>query len=372
MEQTAKREQTIIRASILGILTNLLLVAFKGAVGMISGSIAILMDAVNNLTDVLSSVVTIVGTKMAGRAPDRGHPIGHGRLEYLTTMVVALIILYAGVTAFVESAKKIIHPAEVHYSLVTLVILTVAVAAKLALGTFVRSRGRAVGSGALEASGLDALYDAIISASVLLSALIYMATGVGLEAFVGVGIAVMITKSGIDMLGSAVNSVMGKRVSSKLSREVKATAAKVDGVLQVNELYLNDYGPNTFVGCLNVEVEESLNGSALNHITHHIQKNVYKEHGVVLVSVGFDAVNVGDQRILADAARVKDAILSEPGVLEMHGFIMDTQNQFVHLDAVVDFSVKDLDALHASLVGKVKTLFPGWRIKINIDPDLSD
>ena len=161
------RDQVIVRTSVIGILTNILLAGFKAAVGLISNSIAVILDAVNNLSDALSSVITIIGTKLASRRPDKKHPLGHGRAEYLSALIVSAIVLYAGITSLIESVKKIIHPEKPDYSIVSLVIIAVAVAVKLVLGGYVKKKGKEVNSGALQASGQDARFDAILSASVL-------------------------------------------------------------------------------------------------------------------------------------------------------------------------------------------------------------
>ena len=186
MEETMKRDQLIVRTSIIGIVANLFLAAFKAAVGLLSRSIAVTLDAVNNLSDALSSVITIIGTKIANRQPDKKHPLGHGRTEYLSAMIVAAIVLYAGVTSLVESIKKIIHPETPDYSVVSLIIIASAVAVKLILGRYVKAQGQKANSGALIASGEDARFDAILSASVLASAVIFLLTGLSLEAWVGV------------------------------------------------------------------------------------------------------------------------------------------------------------------------------------------
>ena len=194
----AKREKTIVKTSLVGILTNLLLVGFKAFVGLVSNSIAVILDAVNNLSDALSSVVTIIGAKLGAKQPDKKHPLGYGRIEYLSSMIVAALVLYAGITSLVESIKKIIHPEAADYSTVAIFIISVAIAVKLVLGMYVKRQGKKVNSGALSASGSDALFDAVLSASVLASAIIFLVSGVSLEAYVGVVIAGFIIKAGND------------------------------------------------------------------------------------------------------------------------------------------------------------------------------
>ena len=166
------RQKIIIKTSIIGIITNIALVAFKMIVGLLSNSIAVILDAVNNLSDALSSVITIIGTWLAGRAPDKKHPLGHGRTEYISQSIVAAIVLYAGVTSLIESVKKIISPEETYYDTTGIIIIAAAVGVKLILGMYVKKKGNEVNSGSLVASGSDALFDAVLSASVLFSAMV--------------------------------------------------------------------------------------------------------------------------------------------------------------------------------------------------------
>ena len=169
VQTTENRDRVIVRTSVIGILANLFLAAFKAAVGLLSHSIAVVLDAVNNLSDALSSVITIIGTKLAGKKPDKKHPLGYGRIEYLSALIVSAFVLYAGITALVESVKKIIHPEAADYSAAGLVIVASAVIVKLLLGRYVKATGEKVNSGALIASGSDAVSDAALSLSVFIS-----------------------------------------------------------------------------------------------------------------------------------------------------------------------------------------------------------
>ena len=209
------REKVIVRTSVAGILTNVLLAAFKAVIGVLSHSIAVTLDAVNNLSDALSSVITIIGAKLAGKSPDKKHPLGYGRIEYLSSMIVSAIVLYAGITSLTESVKKIIHPENADYSVISLVIIAVAIAAKLVLGSYVKKQGKKVNSSALVASGSDASFDAILSASVLGSAILFLLTGISLEAYVGVVIAIVIIKAGIEMMIDTLNDILGQRADRK-------------------------------------------------------------------------------------------------------------------------------------------------------------
>ena len=181
-----QRERKIIHTSLVGIGVNLVLVLFKAALGFVTGSIAILLDAVNNLSDALSSIITIIGTRLAGRRPDRKHPYGYGRVEYLTAVIIAVIVLMAGITSLKESAFKVISPEKASYSVVSLVIIAVAIAAKLLVGRYVKRVGEEINAQSLVASGSDALFDAILSLGTLIAAAASMIWGLSLEGILGV------------------------------------------------------------------------------------------------------------------------------------------------------------------------------------------
>ncbi|MGI6220514.1 MAG: cation diffusion facilitator family transporter [Coriobacteriales bacterium] len=318
-----ERGRVIVRTSIVGIVANVLLAAFKAIVGLAANSIAVVLDAVNNLTDALSSVVTIVGAKLAGKKPDKDHPLGHGRYEYISALVIVAIVLYAGVTSLVESVKKIIDPSVPDYSTVTLVIIAVAVVAKIVLGRYVTAKGRAVDSGSLVASGKDALFDAAISASVLTAALIYLATGFSLEAYVGVVISVVIIKAGIDMLREALDDILGHRPDPELSAGIKRTVCDDPEVLGAYDLLLESYGPDLTVGAVHVEVADTMTAAQIDAMTRRLQAAVYQEHHIALATVGIYSRNTTDDAVMDMQSELTRVVMSHEGALQMHGFYVD-------------------------------------------------
>ncbi|MBR0518011.1 MAG: cation transporter, partial [Firmicutes bacterium] len=264
------RDQIIIRTSITGIIANVFLAAFKAFVGMASHSVAVVMDAVNNLSDALSSLITIIGTKLAGRAPDKKHPMGHGRTEYLSAAIISIIVLYAGVTAFVESVKKIIHPETPDYSKLSLLIIAVAVVVKILLGLYVKKTGEKVDSDALVASGSDALFDSIISGSTLVAALIFITTGKSLESWLGAVIALFIIKSGIEMLRDTLSKILGERADAELAREIKATVTAYPEISGAYDLVLHNYGPDTNLASVHLELPDTMMVKEVDTLTRRV------------------------------------------------------------------------------------------------------
>ena len=355
----ANREKTIVKTSVIGIITNLLLVGFKAFVGLISNSIAVILDAVNNLSDALSSVVTIIGAKLGAKQPDKKHPLGYGRIEYLSSMIVAALVLYAGITSLVESIKKIIHPDAADYSTVSLIIIAVAIAVKLVLGLYVRKQGEKVSSGALEASGSDALFDAILSASVLASAIVYLIWSVSLEAYVGVVIAGFIIKAGIEMMIETLNDIIGKREDAETTKELKEIICAEENVLGAYDVTLFNYGPNKNYGSVHIELPDTMSVDEVDRITRRIQTDVYKKTGVILTGIGVYSYNTSDDEAAKMRNAIRKTVMAHDWALQIHGFYADAEKKTIRFDVVVSFEVDRKEALE-TLCGEVKTLYPEY------------
>lgn len=366
------REKTIIRTSILGIVANVFLSVFKAIVGSKANSVAIISDAVNNLTDALSSVITIIGTKLAGKAPSKNHPMGYGRIEYFSAFIVSAIVLYAGITTVIDSVKKIIHPEDVDYSLVSLIVLAAAVVIKLILGIYTKKKGKLVNSGSLVASGQDAFQDAIISASVLVSAGIYLLWGIKLEAYVGAIIGLFIIKSGIELIIESINNMLGRRADSALSKALKSTIAKEPEVRGVYDLFINNFGPDKNLASAHVEVDENMTAREIDALTRRVQVSVFREHGVILLALGIYSYNTGDSEAVQIRQTIRRIVLSHEGILQFHGFYVDTEARTLVFDIVVDFSVKDPVQLKEVIRNEILREYPDYEIHIILDTDLSD
>ena len=367
----ANREKTIVKTSIIGILTNVLLVGFKAFVGLMSNSIAIILDAVNNLSDALSSVVTIIGAKLGAKQPDKKHPLGYGRIEYLSSMIVAALVLYAGITSLVESIKKIIRPEAAEYGTVTLVIISVAIVVKLILGLYVKKQGKKVNSGALVASGSDAMFDAILSASVLASAIVYLIWGVSLEAYVGVVIAGFIIKAGVEMMIETLNDIIGKREDAETTKELKQIICEEESVLGAYDVTLFNYGPNRNYGSVHVELPDTLTVDDVDRITRKIQVDVYQKTGVILTGIGVYSYNTSNDEAAQMRNKVQETVLSHEWALQMHGFYADTEKKTARFDVVMSFDVdrkEALETMHKEICG----MYPDYEIVIVPDVDVAD
>ncbi|MBQ6360708.1 MAG: cation transporter [Lachnospiraceae bacterium] len=370
-EELKNRDSIIVRTSIIGITANIFLAAFKAAVGILSHSIAVTLDAVNNLSDALSSVITIIGTKLAGKLPDKKHPLGHGRVEYLSALIVSAIVLYAGFTSLVESVKKIIHPETPDYAPVSLIIIASAVIVKIILGRFVKAQGEKVNSGALIASGADAMFDAVLSASVLASAVIFMMTGVSLEAFVGAFISVIIIKSGYEMMQDTLDDILGKRADAEKVKEIKKTILSFDEVLGAYDLFLNNYGPDKDYASVHLELPDTMTVDQVDVLTRKVQAKVYKETGVIMTGVGVYSYNTSDDEAARIRNRIRKLVMDHEWALQMHGFYADVEQKKIRFDVVLSFDIKPEEALQI-LYTELAEAFPGYELHIAPDVDISD
>ncbi len=372
MSEQNSRNRIIVRTSIIGTLANVFLAAFKAVVGLTSNSIAIVMDAVNNISDAASSVITIIGTKLAGKEPDRKHPFGYGRIEYLSAMIISLLVLYAGVTAFVESVRKIIQPDTLDYSAAGLIIVAVAVVVKIILGRYVKHTGEKVHSDSLVNSGEDATLDSVISASTLVAAAIYLIFHVSLEAWLGAVISLVIIKSGIEMLRDALSQILGQRADAQLARDIKNTIGRHPEISGVYDLILNDYGPDNYHGSVHIEVADTMTADDLDQLIRKITEEVYHENGVVLAAVGVYSMNTRDPGAVKAREQIREIVSGFPEILQMHGFYMDQDEKTIRFDFVISFDAKDRRAVYREVCEQVQKTFPDYRLQITMDTDFSE
>ena len=366
------RENIVIKTSIISILSNILLATFKAFVGFFANSIAIMSDAVNNLSDALSSIITIIGTKLAGKKKNKKHPYGYGRVEYMTSLIVSAIVLYAGITALVESIKKIINPEASDYSTITLIILIAGIIVKFILGIYVKKKGESVNSDSLKASGSDAFNDAILSISVLLSAIVYMMFKVSLEAYVGVLLSLFIIKSGIELIKESVDNMLGVRVESSLARSIKMEILKEKDIQGAYDLILNDYGPDKYLGSIHIEVLDTLSVKDVDRISRNITKKIKDKYGVILHTIGIYSVNTKDKNIIKIKKDITKIVFSNDGILQMHGFYIDEIDKSISFDIIIDFKIKNMDELYRKIYDDVKAKYNSYNISITLDVDISD
>jgi len=365
------RGKQIIKISITGILVNALLVVVKIIIGLLTNSIAIILDAVNNLSDAFSSIITIIGTKLSVKAPDKKHPYGYGRIEYISSVTIAIIVLVAGLTSFNESVQKIFNPVKADYSAISIIILIFAVFIKYFLGRYFKIQGEKVNSNALIASGTEAVFDAFISLSTVFAAFISLIFNLSVEGVLGVAIALLIVKAGIEILMDTLNNIIGERVDSKISVKLKKKILDYDEVLGAYDLLIHNYGPDKLIGSINIEVKDSMNARQIHILTRRITKEVYLEFGII-ITVGIYASNSSDEK----SAMLKDEILNIISefkeIIQMHGFYVDYDKNVINFDIILDFRAEEPQKIKEKLHEKLVKEYSEYHFDIVLDMDFSD
>ena len=365
------RDKTIIRTGFLGIIVNLILSAFKAAVGFLSGSIAIILDAVNNLTDMLSSVITIAGAKLASKKPDKKHPFGHGRIEYFATIIVAILILFAGLVALKESIEKTIKPVNPNYTLITIIIVSVSILVKLIYGRYVKRVGNKINSDTLVATGIDSIYDSVLTLSTLVAAVITIFFHINLEGIIGIVIALFIIKASIEILKSPIDDMIGKRFDRELTSKLKNRITSFEKVIGTFDLHLNSYGPNKTIGSCHIEVEDKLNAKDIHKLTNEITYKIYDEFGIVL-TIGIYASNTSNKEGKEIKKELSKIISKYKNILQLHGFFIDDETKTIYFDLIISFDEENPNSLKDEIVRKIKDKYPKYKYIVVIDADISD
>ncbi len=368
--KSKSRDQQIVTVSLYGIGVNLLLVSFKAAIGWLAGSVSIIIDAVNNLSDALSSIITIVGTKLANRRPDERHPFGYGRIEYLSSVVVVVIVLLAGITALKESALKIFSGEPPQFTAISLVILAVGILVKFFFGRFVSRRGKQLKSDALVASGEDAVNDAFLSIGTLISASVSYFMGYNIEGIVGVIISVMIVRAGWEMLNETLDKLLGTRTEAELTAKIKKEIAAHKQVQGVYDLTLHNYGPTKIIATAHIQVPDKMTAQQIHHLTRHIETDIYHECGIIM-TIGIYASN--DHGVAAKIKAYLEELLADyPSVLQMHGFYVDEQTAHVFFDLIFSFAEEKPERIIHELTKKLQQKYPDYEYDVIVDTDYSE
>ena len=364
-----ERRKKIIGVSIIGIVANLLLGVLKAVLGLLSGSIALISDALNNITDSSSSLITIVGTKLAAKAPDKQHPFGHGRTEYLTSLLIGGIVFLTGFQSLISSVKAVFNKEDINTDITTVIIIIATIAAKVLLGTFTENRGKKLNSTALIASGADARNDAVVSVVTLISSILYMFAKISVDGIAGVIISVFILKTAYEVLSDTIKKLLGERVDGEMVRGIKDIVRNTEGVINCFDLILNDYGPDFYTGSINVEIEDDRSIGEMYPILHEAQTKIYNKYNVFLV-FGFYSVDVDDERYIKIKSLLKNYKENERHIINYHGIVIDEKDKTIYCDITRDFDITS-ETVIENVNRILKEEFPEYNIHVNIDTEFS-
>ena len=358
VQRTDVRERYGTLAAAVGILSNIFLCIIKGLIGLFSGSIAVTADAVNNLSDAGSSVITLLAFKIAGKPADEEHPYGHARMEYISGMAVSFIIILLGLELMGSSFEKILHPEEVGVSALTYLVLIVSIAVKLWQGMFNRNLGKRISSEALQATAADSLNDVFSTGAVLLSTLVYQFTAIPIDGWVGMLVAIFITVSGVKLIMETGSPLLGQAPDPQMVRELEEKITAYDGVIGIHGLQVHNYGPGRVFATVHAEVPANRDILVSHDIIDNIEREVGHEMNLNLV-IHMDPVVTDDERLNQLHAQVQQIVVGIDSNLSMHDFraVFGPTHTNLVFDVVVPpgFSLSDSE-LSRRIEQQVQTL----------------
>ena len=365
------REKKIIQTSFVGIFANILLVIGKTIIGLLAHSVAIITDAINNLSDSLSSTITIIGTKLSNKKPDKKHPYGHGRVEYLTSLIIGVLVLFAGGMAIYESIKTLIDGAQVDHSYVSLIIIGSAIVVKIFISFYFIKVGKEVNSEPLKASGKDAFFDALLSVATLIGISTYLIWGINIEGYIGILIGLFILKTAFEILRSGVSLIIGERASQDEIDNIKKMVCSFKEVKGAYDLIINNYGEGRIIASIHIEVDDHLTAVDIHHLTRSIASKVYAETGAIL-TVGIYATNETNKEVKEIKDFVYQLVKEEKGINQIHGFYLDEEKKLITFDLIFDFEYEKPQKKIAELISLLKEKYPEYSFYIIQDTDYSD
>lgn len=356
-------------SAITGLVLNILLAAFKLLAGTISHSVAICADAMNNLSDAASQLVALFGCRIAAKEADRHHPFGHARMEYVTSMIVSMIILVIGYELLRDSIAKIFNPAPTVFHTLTIIILAVSIVVKVWLGLFNRTIGKKIDSDTLRATMVDSLSDAAATTAVLLSMIFYRLTNIDIDAYVGIAVAVLIFVAGGRVLNDAKNAILGEAPSAETLDAIRNVVAQYPDALGIHDMMVHNYGPGRTVASLHVEVDGSRNVFDMHDMIDCIEKQLHEDCGI-LATVHMDPIVVGDAEVDRLHAAVQTLLQVIDPRISMHDFrfVRGTTHSNLIFDVAAPFELQLSEKeLCDRIALAVQTIDPSYRTVVTVD-----
>lgn len=326
-------------ASVVGIFCNVLLFALKFAVGIWLHSISVMADSFNNLSDAGSSIISFVGVKMAGKPADEEHPFGHGRMEYIAALVVAFLVIEVGFSFLRDAIGRISEPQEMQFRLLSIIILLLSVGVKLWLSVFNRKLGKKINSKVMLATATDSMGDVITTVATIVSILVFRFAGINIDAFVGIGVSLVIMWAGIGIARDTLEPLLGEAVPKDVYDMITTFVESYEGVLGTHDLIVHNYGPGRSMASVHAEVPNNVDVETSHEIIDRIERDILLELGIFLV-IHMDPIEVNNEQMARAKEQVVDAVKKLDEALSIHDFRMVVGENQINLifDLVVPAS----------------------------------
>lgn len=362
------RKQQIAAVSRLGIILNLGIAAVRIAIGLITSSVAFLTEGLNNSMDALNSVLTLIGTKLAGKHPDEKHPFGYGRVEYLTSLSVSVIIIVVGFQAMEESIRQILHPEELHISPLSLILVAATAIIKLFHGIYTIRMGKKTQSQSLVAIGLEGRNDFFGSILTIASAFVFLIFHRSIDGWTGVLLALLIIKSGIDVLKETVSELIGRPGEKELADELYRLIRSQPYISGAADMMLHNYGPESWSGSVNVEINHAKTIGEIYQDLHALQLRIMEQYHVTMV-FGIYAVDNDNPESRQVRQDIASFVRETDHVISYHAVYLDRKNRKLYCDLVVDYECKDWDKLTEEFNSMIQTKHPGYQPELTVETD---
>lgn len=362
------RQGVVMATSAIGIIVNVLLASVKVAIGVLANSIAVISEGINNATDSLSSVITMVGAKLSNKRPTKKHPFGYGRIEYITSLIIAGLIIATAVELLKSSIKLIIEPQDLTVNTLTLIIIAASALVKLWLAWYTIKKGKQVNSGILVAMGTDSRNDCIVSAVTIVSAVVFIVFRFSVDAYAGIITSLFIFKAGFDILKDTLANLLGQPVEKETADELYSIIRSTPGVLNAADMILHNYGPDRYSGSVNIEMDHQMTVEQLYSTIHKLQLDIMHQKGITMV-FGIYAVDRDHSEIKQMRQQIANYVRGKEHVISYHALYLEPQTNVIYVDLVVDYELKDWNRLRTDFTEYMHGLYPDNKIELTIETE---
>lgn len=362
------RQGVVMATSAVGIIVNVLLASIKVAIGVLANSIAVISEGINNATDSLSSVITMVGAKLSNKRPTKKHPFGYGRIEYITSLIIAGLIIATAVELLKSSIKLIIEPQDLTVNNLTLIIIAASALVKLWLAWYTIKKGKQVNSGILVAMGTDSRNDCIVSAVTIVSAVVFIVFRFSVDAYAGIITSLFIFKAGFDILKDTLANLLGQPVEKETADELYSIIRSTPGVLNAADMILHNYGPDRYSGSVNIEMDHQMTVEQLYSTIHKLQLDIMHQKGITMV-FGIYAVDRDHSEIKQMRQQIANYVRGKKHVISYHALYLEPQTNVIYVDLVVDYELKDWNRLRTDFTEYMHGLYPDNKIELTIETE---
>ena len=363
-----------ILGGVVGIIINTTLFIIKLLVGLFSSSVAVMADAFNNLSDAFSSVVTIVGFKMSSKPADKDHPFGHGRIEYISALVVAFFVMMVGLQFIKTSFDKILHPTETKFEMIPFILLMISILLKFWLSKFNKYLGHKINSSALKAASVDALGDVFTSSCVAISFLLSNFTSFPIDGYFGIAVALFIVYSGFTLIKETLNPLLGEAPDPELVKSIMQMTLEHENIIGIHDLIVHNYGPGRCIASLHAEVPSDIPIMQIHEIIDNAEREISNKLNIGLV-IHMDPICINDESVKEAYAEVKEIIKTIPDIKSIHDFriVGEDENKNLIFDIVIDINSTNLSAesIKENIEKEIQKTHPFYNCIITVDREYS-